>query len=59
MPKEETNEKILGQLHQQVLALTKKLDSLYQLVEQLWHALSQEDDSEGEQSDASTVELDA
>jgi len=47
MPKEDTNEKILGQLHRQLQQLTNKLDLLFRLVEQLCHDLQEGPDSEG------------
>jgi len=53
MPKEDTNEKILGKLHLQLQQVVNKLDLLFRLVEQLCQELQEGDDDscvEGGQS---------
>ena len=53
--KENTDSSLLHRLQD----LTNKLDSLYKLVEAIWHVLQEEegDDDSYAPSDASTVEL--
>jgi len=52
MPKEDTNEKILGLLHQALQPIESKLDSLQQTLVQIWQELLGDDAScdEGAQS---------
>lgn len=57
MVKEDTNEKTLGSLLHRLQDLTNKVDSLFQLTEEIWRALQDDDDDSYAPSDASTVEL--
>lgn len=60
MPKEDTNEKILGLLLQALQPIASKLDSLQSLLDQIWLALQEGPDSDEDSDDAAsqeTVEL--